>query len=186
MVHPAVTYCRVLDHQAPPDDLPSVNSYSLLPTDASPSPAEMPDLLTWGTLLATPRALGFTGDILDGSAPFRLPDTQRRDQIGRRLADNASRSMRIRAKGYAVPTSTPTASRRTEVSRTKTAMLPPATPRRHASSLTPAARRLLERSSKSTSTSSERPSKGESAQRTSSKERTWWAIYLITLIQVIN
>lgn len=113
-------------------DMPSVNDYALVRPDASPSPQDLPFLLTSGTLLATPRPLGGqdADPLLDADKrpAFKLPETKKRDELGRRLADKASRSMRDRARlsrGYS--------------------MAPPATPRRQADSLTPAAKRLLEK-----------------------------------------
>lgn len=112
--------------------MPSVNDYALVRPDASPSPQDLPFLLTSGTLLATPRPLGGqdADPLLDADKrpAFKLPETKKRDELGRRLADKASRSMRDRARlsrGYS--------------------MAPPATPRRQADSLTPAAKRLLEK-----------------------------------------
>ncbi|ORY31313.1 nuclear protein DGCR14 [Naematelia encephala] len=136
--------------------LPSVNDYALLPNDPSPSPQELPSLLTWGTLLATPRAIEGVDDPLDTNASsFRLPATQRRDELGRKLADKASRSMNERAKSFAPLSSTRSAlglaAKKTQQSlrgnTTPGKMLPPSsTPRRQADALTPAAKRLLERS----------------------------------------
>ena len=144
-----------LDRPGGLNAMPTVNNYPLLPNDPSPSPQELPSLLTWGTLLATPRALDASGDPLDLSHPsFRMPETKRRDEIGRKLADKASRSMNARAQGF-----TPRASgsslrllaektqRPSRVEGTPGQMLPPSsTPRRQADALTPAAKRLLERS----------------------------------------
>jgi len=127
---------------------PSINSYPLVSHDASPSPSDLPSLLTWGTLLATPRAIDGTEDPLDGPS-FSLPESKRRDEIGRKLGDKASRSMNERAKGF-----TPRANNSLRAlagktqrpgNRTPGGMAPPATPRRQ-ENLTPAAQRLLERS----------------------------------------
>ncbi|ORX40830.1 nuclear protein DGCR14 [Kockovaella imperatae] len=142
------------------DAMPSIDNYPLLPTDPSPSPADLPSLLTWGTLLATPRALDGSDDPLDFSGPtYTLPETKRRDELGRKLADKASRSMNQRAAAY-----TPrgkngsTSTLRALADRTQRSvrgtprnglgdMLPPsATPRRQAEALTPAGKRLLQRS----------------------------------------
>ena len=148
-----------------------MNNYSLVPVDASPSPTDLPSLLTWGTLLATPRALDGNGsnggkdaDPLDFSGPsFSMPESKRRDEIGRKLGDKASRSMNERAKGF-TPRHGPSSSSsvnglRALAERTKRgtdrtpanknsgggSMAPPAmAPRREG--LTPAGKRLLERS----------------------------------------
>ncbi len=132
--------------------MPTVNKYPLLPNDPSPSPTELPSLLTWGTLLATPRALDGNDDPLDLSHPsFRMPESKRRDELGRKLADKASRSMNARAAGFTPRSSTAlqNLADRTQRSvrgeKTPGKMLPPiSTPRREG--LTPAAKRLLERS----------------------------------------
>ncbi|WVR08711.1 hypothetical protein IAU60_005769 [Kwoniella sp. DSM 27419] len=140
--------------------MPTVNNYPLLPNDPSPSPQDLPSLLTWGTLLATPRALDDGTDPLDSTRSFQMPETKRRDEIGRKLADKASRSMNERAKsftphrpgGSSLASALRNAADRTQQRRTDRTpggkMLPPGafTPRRQADSLTPAAKRLLERS----------------------------------------
>ncbi|WVQ95318.1 hypothetical protein IAU59_002413 [Kwoniella sp. CBS 9459] len=175
-------------HREP--SMPTIDNYPLLPNDPSPAPHELPSLLTWGTLLSTPRALdgdGSSDDPLDSNSTparsFTMPETKRRDELGRKLGDKASRSMNARARSFLPPltpqsrsTSTTTPSRaassssaslssaiRSAADKTKTQrsvrdgggeihygtggrMLPPvATPRR-ADNLTPAARKLLERS----------------------------------------
>lgn len=127
--------------------------------DPSPAPENLPSLLTWGTLLATPKALDGSDDPLETTGrQFRLPANQRRDEIGRKLGNKASRDMNERAKGY---TPRPSGSSlkstlKAAADRTRTriggtpvggngGMLPPSsTPRREG--LTPAGKRLLERS----------------------------------------
>lgn len=103
--------------------------------------------MTWGTLLATPRALDGSSDPLDFSGPtFRFPETKHRDDIGRKLGSKASKSMRERAAMH-----TPRQNRTTpSVLRPKSgstlgSMGPPATPKREGN-LTPAAKNLLDRS----------------------------------------
>ncbi|WRT70805.1 uncharacterized protein IL334_007804 [Kwoniella shivajii] len=146
-------------HREP--SMPTINNYPLLPNDPSPSPQDLPSLLTWGTLLSTPRALDGNDDPLDTSKSFRLPENKRRDEIGRKLADKASRSISERAKSFTPQRSGSTLSTtlRAAADRSRRAektpyngkgkMLPPSstmTPRRQADNLTPAARNLLERS----------------------------------------
>lgn len=132
-----------------PDHGPKVNNYSLLPNDPSPSPTELPSLLTWGSLLSTPRALDGTDDPLDLSTPsFRLPASQRRDEIGRKLGNKASKAITDRARGFTPRSSLQSIADKTrrpgKTSGASAAMAPPpATPRREG--LTPAGRRLLER-----------------------------------------
>lgn len=116
--------------------------------------------MTWGSILATPRALdsSSTEEADPRGYRFSIAPEGGRDRLGRKLADDASRSMRQRAKGYGTssggdvsglgllvrPSSgTPSSQRR------RTAdgdMGPPSmTPRRTAQDLTPAGRSLLER-----------------------------------------
>lgn len=171
-LHVRLTLCnRSLWHRTltlldrPKDSMPSVNNYPLLPTEPSPSPQDLPSLLTWGTLLSTPRTLDGSSDPLDGSGSetgrkFRLPETSRRDTLGRKLADKASRAMNERARSYTLRPAggsalsaalrsaadktvrgTPRGSRSGEMGPPGAG---PMTPK--ASGLTPAGRMLLERS----------------------------------------
>ncbi|WWC65319.1 uncharacterized protein I303_107937 [Kwoniella dejecticola CBS 10117] len=161
-------------HREP--SMPVINSYPLLPNDPSPSPQDLPSLLTWGTLLSTPRALDgedgsndpLTSSSYSSSKSFRLPETKRRDEIGRKLADKASKSISERARSFTPQSNYLHRSSTNNLSSTLRAaadksqrsvrgsktpgfgqMLPPppgSTPRRQAESLTPAGRKLLERS----------------------------------------
>jgi protein DGCR14 len=140
------------------DQGPSIGNYSLVPNDPSPSPQELPSLLTWGTLASTPRALdGNSDDPLDLSRPsFKLPENKRRDELGRKLGNKASKAINERARAYTPQRSSGssalTAALRSAADRTTKArgdktpgkMLPPSTPK--ADTLTPAARQLLQRS----------------------------------------
>ncbi|KAJ9104347.1 hypothetical protein QFC19_003989 [Naganishia cerealis] len=147
----------------PSSSLPKYGNYPLVPAVPSPSPSELgPDavkqLMTWGTLLGTPRALNGDDDANVDLTPnnFKINEPKRRDEIGRRLATNASKSMRERAKGFgstpkglAVLSVRDTGSTRTRAG----SMGPPAlptpgsvTPRRREEALTPAGRSLLQRS----------------------------------------
>lgn len=154
-------------------EMPSVNDYALVRPNASPSPHDLPSLLTWGTLLATPRALGGEGqggDPLleaDERPAFKLPETKKRDELGRRLADKASRSMRDRARGYS---KTPSSVRTGERGKILGSMAPPATPRRQADTLTPAAKRLLEKTVGRTPMGANRTASGSGS---SQKNRGW-------------
>ncbi|KAF8337942.1 nuclear protein DGCR14 [Cantharellus anzutake] len=105
----------------------------------------MKELMTWGTLLGTPRVIQ-NGDDLDPStfipSPFKVPEPSKRDELGRRLGVQASKSLREKATLLSAPSSTPR--------KRKAAgdMPPPAfTPRRVAQTdmLSPAARNLLGR-----------------------------------------
>lgn len=153
--------CRlglILAADQPSTALPKYGDYTLVPAAPSPSPSDLgPDaikeLMTWGTLLGTPRALGGTADGDDDLVPnnFKISEPGRRDDIGRRLATSASRSMRERAQGFGT---TPKGLAVLSGSRGRAgSMGPPAvpspgatTPRRRAEALTPAGRTLLQRS----------------------------------------
>ncbi|WVO16934.1 hypothetical protein L204_104620 [Cryptococcus depauperatus] len=127
--------------------IPKVNEYSLLSDDPSPVPQNMPSLLTWGSLLATPRALDSKGDPLDKTPAYKMPEVKRRDELGRKLADKASKAMKSKAKGFTprLAESSLNLSRKEKNVRALGNMGPPSTPRRQADSLTPAAKRLLDR-----------------------------------------
>ena len=133
--------------------LPTAKGFPLVPTLPSPTPSElgpaaMKQLMTWGTLDATPRIISQSEDpVPTPSTPFHLPEISSREAISHRLSNNASKSLRAKAgllglgqhgrpPGISVPIR-------------KGNMPPPSwTPRRSeaAGNLTPAARRLLERS----------------------------------------
>lgn len=138
----------------PRDEMPSVDNYPLLPSDPSPSPQDLPSLLTWGTLLATPKALDGSDDPLDARPSFKLPEPKRRDELGRKLGDRASRSLNDTARNYTTGKSLSdklrTAAERTHRSAREAAtpgrMAAPASTPRRQDNLTPAGKRLLERS----------------------------------------
>lgn len=105
--------------------------------------------MTWGTLSATPRIISQSNDPADlppPSTPFHLPDPSARERISQKLSNDASKSLRAKA-GLLGLSRTPGGTSRTPVSK-KGTMLPPSwTPRRSeaAGNLTPAAKRLLDR-----------------------------------------
>ncbi|KLO20242.1 hypothetical protein SCHPADRAFT_842573 [Schizopora paradoxa] len=129
---------------------PTINDYSLLPTMPSPTaeqlgPAAVKELMTWGTLNATPRIISKSedDDIPTPNTPFRINRPSSREVISMKLSNNAGKSLREKAAvmrgGSGV---------RSLVSRTPGLMAPPtSTPRRADAmgALTPAARRLLDR-----------------------------------------
>jgi protein DGCR14 len=122
--------------------------YALL-DEADPDPEDLPPLMTYGTLLATPRALDGSNDPLDGPT-YKLPEPKSRDELGRKLGTKASKAMSERARAYQKPSGV--SALRAAAERTRIAdrssggrMGPPATPRREGN-LTPAARSLLDRS----------------------------------------
>lgn len=103
--------------------------------------------MTWGTLDSTPRIISQSGDVAGSRTPFHIPDISAREAVSYKLANSASKSLRAKAEMFNPSTQT-ARSVRTQATGTKGSMAPPTmTPRRSeaAGSLTPAARRLLER-----------------------------------------
>jgi protein DGCR14 len=145
---------------------PTINDFSLVPNMPSPTPSQLgPDavkqLMTWGTLNATPRIISQSDDpaLATPNTPFHLPAPSSRERISHKLSNSASKSLRAKAGllGLGSLGRTPGITR-TPMSVGGSAgrkgnMAPPSwTPRRAeaAESLTPAARRLLDRSTMGT------------------------------------
>ncbi|KAJ3496694.1 hypothetical protein NLJ89_g10449 [Agrocybe chaxingu] len=130
---------------------PKENGFSLVPNLPSPTPDQLgpvalKQLMTWGTLNATPRIISQTGDPADLQTPFHLPDITAREAISHKLSNNAAKSLRAKAGLFG---KTP----RTALTGKRGSMAPPSwTPRRAeaAGNLTPAARRLLEKTTMGT------------------------------------
>lgn len=134
---------------------PAINAFSLVPNLPSPTASELgptavKQLMTWGTLNATPRIISQSEDtaLPPPSTPFHIPAMSSREMISHKLSNKASKSLRTKAGLLGLAGSTPGIS----VPRTPTGkkgnMAPPSwTPRRSEApgNLTPAARRLLER-----------------------------------------
>ncbi|KAG6879724.1 hypothetical protein C0992_012327 [Termitomyces sp. T32_za158] len=129
---------------------PSNHHSSLVPDLPSPTASELgpkavKQLMTWGTLNATPRIISQDDPALPTPrTPFHIPAMSSREMISHKLSTKASKS--LRAKAGLLGLSTPGIRATTPA---KGSMAPPSwTPRRSeaAGNLTPAARRLLERS----------------------------------------
>jgi len=109
------------------------------PTASQLGPAAVNKLMTWGTITSTPRILSSDPDSEEPApvppTPFHLPGPTPRERTAHKLASSASRSLRAKAS---LLSGTPVASRRASTAA-------PGTPRPHAGMLTPAARRLLDR-----------------------------------------
>jgi len=124
---------------------------ALVPNLPNPTPEQLgseavKQLMTWGTLNATPRILSRPEDIdvAEPRTPFHIREMSSREALSRRLANSASKSLRAKAEMTGLQTSGVSRG-----GRSKGNMGPPSwTPRRAeaAGNLTPAARRLLERS----------------------------------------
>ncbi|KAF9270337.1 hypothetical protein L218DRAFT_1071785 [Marasmius fiardii PR-910] len=137
---------------------PTLNSFSYVPTLPSPTPAELgpaavKQLMTWGTLNATPRILSrsddpATEDMPPPSTPFRINEPSSREALSHRLSSKAAKSLRAKAGLLGLSLGTPGK----PSSGRKGEMGPPSTPRRAeaAGNLTPAAKRLLDRSTMGT------------------------------------
>ncbi|KAG7450394.1 uncharacterized protein BT62DRAFT_927694 [Guyanagaster necrorhizus] len=134
---------------------PTINNLSLVPNLPSPTPSELgpaavKELMTWGTLNATPRIISQSDDPADlplPSTPFHLPEPSARERISHKLSNDASKNLRTKA-GLLGLGRTPSGPSRTPIAGKKSTMAPPSwTPRRSeaAGNLTPAAKRLLNR-----------------------------------------
>jgi protein DGCR14 len=140
---------------------PTINHFALVPNLPSPTPSELgpkavKQLMTWGTLNATPRVLSQSDDpVPPPSTPFHLPAPSSREVISHKLSSNASKSLRAKAGLLGLGPKTPGISRTPAGTRRKGdgSMPPPSwTPRRAdvPGSLTPAAKRLLDRTTMGT------------------------------------
>ncbi|KZT42587.1 hypothetical protein SISSUDRAFT_998788 [Sistotremastrum suecicum HHB10207 ss-3] len=129
---------------------PKIGGFSLVPNVPSPTPAQLgpaalKQLMTVGQITGTPRVLSSDDDIAP-STPFHIPNLTPREVTANKLSSDASRSLRNKAAMMAG--STPRAS---SGAKRKTNMDPPSwTPKHAPGNLTPAARRLLDRTVGST------------------------------------
>ena len=116
--------------------------------------------MTWGTLAGTPRILSQSDDPAEASAqvpstPFRISAPTKREVLSHKLSSSASKSLRVKA-GLLGPAH----------ARRKGDMPPPSwTPRRAeaSGSLTPAAKRLLDRTTMGTAASRRAEAMGRAA-----------------------
>ena len=132
---------------------PKSNGFGLVPALPSPTPEELgpaavKQLMTWGTLDATPRIISLDDptDVPEPSTPFHIAGPSSRERISHKLSANASKSLRAKAILLGGG-KTPGTSRRS-LDRTRGDMGPPTwTPKRADAmgNLTPAAKRLLNR-----------------------------------------
>ncbi|KAI9139358.1 nuclear protein Es2-domain-containing protein [Paraphysoderma sedebokerense] len=79
---------------------PQVNGFGFVDSTPAPHPstAELPPMFTWGSIEGTPMLVNGTGNETPGGPSFKFPETRRRDELGRKLSEQASRS--IRKKGW--------------------------------------------------------------------------------------
>ncbi|KAI0800928.1 nuclear protein Es2-domain-containing protein [Fomes fomentarius] len=127
--------------------------HSLVPSIPSPTPSELgptgiKQLMTWGTLNATPRVLSQSNDPADmptPTTPFRIAEPTSRERLSHKLSNDAAKSLRVKA---GLLSGVPLLSRSSGSNGRRTSMPPPSwTPRKSEApgSLTPAAKRLLDR-----------------------------------------
>jgi protein DGCR14 len=152
---------------------PGLNDFSYVPSLPSPTPSELGpaavnQLMTWGTLAGTPRILSQSDDPAEASAPvpstpFRISAPTKREVLSHKLSSSATKSLRAKASLLG-----PAYARR------KGDMPPPSwTPRRAEApgSLTPAAKRLLDRSTMGTAASRRAEAMGRAAGWENNKDK---------------
>ncbi|KAF9512356.1 hypothetical protein BS47DRAFT_1376983 [Hydnum rufescens UP504] len=129
------------------DDTPKVNGFGFVDALPSPSPSQlgpaaMKELMTWGTLLGTPRMVSSDDPAsLPGPSPFRITQPSSRDDLGRKLGSKAGKSLREKAALLSSTSATP----RKRKSAGDGDMPPPMFTPRRADMLSPAGRNLLSR-----------------------------------------
>jgi len=139
-----------------------VNNFSYVPSLPSPTPSELgpaavKQLMTWGTLAGTPRILSQPDDpaeesVLMPNTPFHISAPTKREVLSHKLSSSAAKSLRAKASLLGA--------------RKKGDMAPPSwTPRRAeaSGSLTPAAKRLLDRTTMGTAASRRAEAMGKTA-----------------------
>ncbi|KAF8640738.1 hypothetical protein AX17_000389 [Amanita inopinata Kibby_2008] len=164
---------------------PSASDFTLVPNIPSPTPAELgpaavKQLMTWGTLGATPRVISKPDDMdmPPPSTPFHLPDISTREAISHKLSNKASKSLRAKASllGLGSLGRTPGIGTPGTTMGRKGNMGPPSwTPRKSEvpGNLTPAARRLLERTTMGAAAARRADIMGRKAQETDLNRVRW-------------
>ncbi|KAG8906189.1 hypothetical protein FRB99_007405 [Tulasnella sp. 403] len=131
----------------PRDASPKVRGFGFVDAIPSPTPADLgadrlKELMTLGTLLATPRVISGSDDPDEAvNSPFVIKPPNARDMLGRRLGNEAGRALSRKAGllGGATPRTPNSVRKDQDKGKTVTS-----TPRR-IDILTPAARRLLDK-----------------------------------------
>ncbi|PWN51207.1 hypothetical protein IE53DRAFT_386423 [Violaceomyces palustris] len=162
----------------PPSSTPKVAGFGFVSPLPTPRPGDlgeerMKQLMTWGTIQGTPRIIRSVGDAVDfqpeespgGSGrAFDLPPRTRREQIAHRLSSSATKSLREKAMSSPRTPSTPYGTAKYSGLALRSSLDDSGSigrligeggsrPRRDASMLSPAARSLLDRTSKAHSSS---------------------------------
>ncbi|EPQ60700.1 hypothetical protein GLOTRDRAFT_68567 [Gloeophyllum trabeum ATCC 11539] len=146
---------------------PTINNFSLVPAVPSPTPSQLgpaavKQLMTWGTITATPRVLDPEDDAATmppPKTPFHIPAPTSREALSHKLSANAAKSLKAKAGLLSGSGSRASAVTRTPgpitpgIRGRKGSMPPPSwTPRKidATDNLTPAARRLLDKTTMGT------------------------------------
>ncbi|KDQ19949.1 hypothetical protein BOTBODRAFT_51313 [Botryobasidium botryosum FD-172 SS1] len=133
----------------PVPDTPRVSGFGFVSAVPSPSPSELgperlKQLMTWGTLQGTPRVLGESAG--EPNTPFHIAPPKARDVLGRKLGQNAGKSLSARAAMFTPRSSLGGTAGSSTPRGGNGSMAPPiGTPRRGAELLSPAARSLFNR-----------------------------------------
>ncbi|KAG8219906.1 nuclear protein DGCR14 [Butyriboletus roseoflavus] len=141
---------------------PTAGNFSLVPNVPSPTADQMgskavKQLMTWGTLNATPRVISQSDDVPEEMPPpntFQISAPSSREALSHKLSASAAKS--LRAKAGLLVGSTPLLGRTAYRTPARGPMAPPHwTPRRADApgNLTPAAKRLLDRTTLGTAAS---------------------------------
>ncbi|KAH8988912.1 nuclear protein DGCR14 [Lactarius akahatsu] len=145
---------------------PGVSNFSYVPSLPSPTPSELgpaavKQLMTWGTLAGTPRILSQPDDPAEESipvptTPFHISAPTKREMLSHKLSSSAAKSLRAKVNLMGAGS---TRGRKGD-------MAPPSwTPRRAeaSGSLTPAGKRLLDRTTMGTAASRRADAMGKTA-----------------------
>ncbi|KAJ3409345.1 Cytosolic carboxypeptidase 1 [Chytridiales sp. JEL 0842] len=91
---------------APGSPTGAASGFGMIPSTPSLEPHEDVDpseLMTWGFIDGTPMLLDSGGDHSDSGPKFSIPPTPKREELGNRLADRASKSLRQKKGGGYTP-----------------------------------------------------------------------------------
>lgn len=132
-------------------------------------------LMTWGTLNATPRVISQSDDVSEEVPPpntFQISAPSNREALSHRLSASAAKSLRAKAGMFSG--STPLLGRTPSRALPRASMAPPGwTPRRADApgNLTPAAKRLLDRTTLGTAAARRADAMGKTTSWGGSKEK---------------
>lgn len=104
-VYTVLIQCALVLDPAPTSHTPRVNDFSFVSAIPSPRASQLPpqalqELMTWGSIEATPVTLRSSSLDSDGSVgPFRIEDTSKREELAFKMARKAKRSLAQSASG---------------------------------------------------------------------------------------